>query len=283
MGYGREEVLSGRICWIDITPPEWTEVDAGAMAEIRATGRCAPFEKEYVRKDGDRVPVLVGAAAFSETSEASVAFVLDLSERKQAEERLKVMVDELNHRVKNTLATVMSMESQTFRSKASPEGFREAFQGRLKALAKTHDILNRTFWTRVQLWDLAEEEVMLIAGRDAGCVELAGNDVRLGPILAVTLGIAFHELAVNAAKYGAFSVPGGRVLISWWSGEPGRLHLEWREIGGPPVRPPLRRGFGSKMIEQTLASELRGKLHLDFSPQGLRCSMDMALDYVSAH
>jgi two-component sensor histidine kinase len=143
--------------------------------------------------------------------------------------------------------------------------------------------LNRTFWTGVSLRDLAEEELAPIAGRNEGRIEISGDDVVLGPIAAVTLGMAFHELAVNAAKYGALSVSDGRVRISWRPSEPGRLNLEWRETGGPPVCPPPRRGFGSRMIEQALASELRGKVHLDFAPEGLRCAMDMALDHVSAH
>jgi PAS domain S-box-containing protein len=283
IGYDREEVLSGRIRWNDITPREWDEVDARVLAELRATGRCDPFEKEYIRKDGSRVPVLVGVATFSGAPEAGVAFVLDLTERKQAEARQKVMIDELNHRVKNTLATVTAIAAQTLRTAQSPKAFQEAFQGRLAALSKTHDILNRTFWTGVGLRDLAEEELTPIAGRNEGRIELSGKNVVLGPVAAVTLGMAFHELAVNAAKYGALSVSSGRVQVSWRSVGARRLRLEWRETGGPPVCPPSRRGFGSRMIEQVLASELRGKVRLDFSPQGLRCTMDMALDQVTAH
>jgi two-component sensor histidine kinase len=227
--------------------------------------------------------VLIGLAAFNGTQSEGVAFVLDLTERKQAEERLKVMVAELNHRVKNTLATVMTIASQTFHATSSPEAFREAFQGRLKALAKTHDILNRTCWTGVRLRELVNEELAPLIGGDERRIELSGDDIVLGPIAAVTLGMAFHELAVNAAKYGALSVPDGRIQVSWQAGAAGRLRLTWRETAGPRVHPPSRRGFGSKMIEQVLSSELRGEVRLDFPPQGLRCTMDMSLDHVSAH
>ena len=110
-----------------------------------------------------------------------------------------------------------------------------------------------------------------------------GKIVRLGPIAAVTLGMALHELAVNAAKYGALSTPSGRVRVAWRRGEPGRLRLDWEEFGGPPVKPPSRRGFGSKLIEKVLAAELRGEVRLEFPPHGVRCTMDMALDRVSAH
>jgi len=282
LGYDREDLRAGGLRWDVITPPERREFIQNSVAEIHETGRLEPSEQEYVRKDGTRVPVLVGAAAFGERRDGGVAFVLDLSERKLAEHRQKVLVEELNHRVKNTLATVTSIAAQTLRTTESPEAFEEAFQGRLIALSKTHNLLNRTFWTGVSLRALVEDELAPFAGGE-GRVELSGADVVLGPIAAVTLGMAFHELAVNAAKYGAFSAPDGGVQVSWRPGGAGRLRLEWLETGGPPVSPPLRRGFGSRMIERALAAEVRGQVQLDFQPQGLRCTMDMALDHVSAH
>jgi two-component sensor histidine kinase len=241
---------------------------------LRATGSCPPFEKEYVRKDGGRVPVLVGAAMFSGAPGEGVAFVLDLSER-------KVMVNELNHRVKNTLATVRAISAQTLRTAQSPEAFAAAFQDRLTALSKTHDLLNRTSWTGVALRDLVEQ-ALAPHGRD-GQVRLDGEDVRLGPIAAVTLGMAVHELAANAAKYGALSTPSGRVRVTWRPSAPGRLQLVWEELGGPPVQPPSRRGFGSELIQKVLAAELRGEVRLEFPSQGVRCTMDMALKQVCAH
>ena len=283
IGYDRQELEMGQVGWTDLTPPEWFDVDARALQQVIATGRQAPFEKEYFRKDGSRVPVLVGVATFSAKPDEGVAFILDLSERKKAEERQKVMINELNHRVKNTLATVTAIAAHTLRSAPSPETFREAFEGRLTALSKTHDILNRTFWTGVGLRDLAQEELAPFSGGDEERIEISGDDIVLGRVAAVTLGMAFHELAVNAAKYGALSVPGGRVQVSWRPCGPGRLHLEWRESGGPPVHPPRRRGFGSRLIERALAAELRGQVQLDFAPEGVRCTMDMALEHVSAH
>jgi PAS domain S-box-containing protein len=280
VGYDRGDLEAGRVRWL--TPPEWLEADARIGEQLKVTGSHPPFEKEDFRKAGSRVPVLVGVATFSAKADEGVAFVLDLTERKQAEHRQKVLVEELNHRVKNTLATVSSIAAQTLRTTESPQAFEDAFQGRLVALSKTHNLLNRTFWTGVSLRALVEDELAPFAASE-GRVELSGDDVVLGPIAAVTLGMAFHELAANAAKYGAFSAPGGGVQVSWRPCGAGRLHLEWLETGGPPVSPPRRRGFGSRMIERALAVELRGKVQLDFQPQGLRCTMDMALDHVSAH
>src|SRR5262249_13064528 len=174
-----------------------------AIEQIKAEGVAQPFEKEFVRKDGSRVPVLVGPAAFGEAREEGVAFILDLTEQKEAQQHLKLMVDELNHRVKNTLSTVMAISAQSLRTAPSLEVFRTAFQARLLALSKTHNLLNRAFWTGVSLPELVRESLAPYAAGDDGRIGIEGEDVRLGPIVAVTLGMAFHELAANAAKYGA--------------------------------------------------------------------------------
>jgi PAS domain S-box-containing protein len=281
VGYDREDLLSGGLSWTDMTPPEWRDADRRAMDQIRAGGFAHPFEKEFVRKDGRRVPVLLGPAAFNDTAEEGVAFVLDLSQPKESERRLKLMVDELNHRVRNTLATVMAITGGSLRTARSLDGFRQAFQGRLAALSKTHDLLNQTFWTGVRLRDLVENNLAPYADRER--IVVSGADIRLGPVAAVTLGLALDELARNASRFGALSTPQGQVRISWRPGAPGRLRLDWEELGGPQVAPPTRRGFGSQLIEKVLAGELNGEVRLEFPPQGVRCTMDMALERVSAH
>jgi PAS domain S-box-containing protein len=279
VGYDRQDLQSGRLSWTSMTPREWRDADAQIMTELKAKGSHPPFEKEYIRKDGRRVPVLVGPATFSANPDEGVAFILDLTERKEAEQLQKVMVDELNHRVKNTLATVMAISAQTLRTSPSPEAFRKAFQGRLIALSKTHDLLNRACWTSVSLHDLLKQ-ALAPHGQDGRFV-LDGPQVRLGPVAAVTVGMALHELATNAAKYGALSTPKGRVRVTWRPAEEGRVRLEWVESGGPRVQPPSRRGFGSELIEKVLSSELRGDVALEFPPEGVRCVMDMELERVS--
>jgi two-component sensor histidine kinase len=189
----------------------------------------------------------------------------------------------LNHRVNNTLATVMAITAQTRRTTTSYEAFHQGFRGRLAALSKTHNLLNQSFWTGVGLRDLVEQALASRVGAADGRVVIEGEDVRLGPVAAVTLGMALHELADNAARYGALSTPSGQVRIAWRPGAPGRLKLDWVEQGGPPVRPPGRRGFGSQMIEKVLAAELRGEVRLEFPPSGVRCVMDMALEQVAVH
>ncbi len=282
-GYSREDLRSGRISYIGMTPPEWQAATLNAMEQLKAGGTCRPYEKEYVRRDGSHVPVLVGPALFEDSKNEGVAFILDLTERKEAEKRQTVLLDELNHRVKNTLATVLANSAQTFRTAESPEAFHEAFEGRLLALSQTHNLLNQSCWTGVSLRDVLMQELAPYDSVDGGRFLLDGDGLKLGPIMAVTLGMAFHELATNAAKYGALSVPGGRVRVAWRISSPGRLHLEWQEMDGPPVLPPRRRGFGSRLIEEALAGDLDAKVRLHFLSQGVRCSMEMPLDRISMH
>lgn len=283
VGYSRQDLVSGEVRWWDMTPPEHRAISERALAEIMATGSCQPFEKEYVRKDGSRVPVLVGSARFERIKNEGVAFVLDLSERKEAEKRQDLLLQELDHRVKNTLATVLAISRQTLRTAESPAAFGEAFQARLLTLSQTHNLLNQNGWQGVSLRDVLEQDFTPHVSGDRRRFMLTGKDITLGPIAAVTLGMAFHELATNAAKYGALSVPSGRVQVAWAVGHDHRLHLDWRETGGPPVQPPRRRGFGSRLIERGLPGELAGEVHLDFPPEGLHCTMEMSLERVSLH
>jgi PAS domain S-box-containing protein len=283
VGHSRDDLLSGRVSWTGMTPFEWADADRQAVEQLKKWGTYGPFEKEYFCKDGSRVPVLIGVALFEGSENEGVAFVLDLTERKEAEKRQQVMVDELNHRVKNTLATVMALSAQTFRAAPSSEAFCEAFEGRLLALSQTHNLLNRSFWTGAGLRDILTQELAPYSGMDGRGFTLDGDDIKLGPVTAVALGMAFHELATNAVKYGALSVAGGKVLVAWRKSRPGRLHVEWREMGGPPVSPPQRRGFGSRLIEQALASDLNGDARLYFPSEGVRCRMDIPLDHISVH
>ena len=140
---------------------------------------------------------------------------------RQQLERLQVMAEELNHRVKNTLATVMALSTQTFHSAELPEAFREAFEGRLLALSQTHNLLNRSSWAGVSLRDILRQELGPYDSMEGGRFLLDGNDLKLGPVMAVTLGMAFHELATNAAKYGALSAAGGKIRVVWRISSPG--------------------------------------------------------------
>ncbi|HEX8526772.1 sensor histidine kinase [Allosphingosinicella sp.] len=209
------------------------------------------------------------------------AIARDVTERRRAEERQRLLVNELNHRVKNTLALVQGLALQSFKDGRDPGEAREAFQKRLAALATAHDLLTRESWEGATLERLVEEALGHHNAQDQR-IGWAGPPVTLNPKAAVSLVMALHELSTNAAKYGAMSVPEGRVTVSWQLTGPGRLGIEWRERGGPPVAPPARRGFGFRMIERALAADLAGGARLDFEREGLVCRIDASLHEAAA-
>jgi PAS domain S-box-containing protein len=204
------------------------------------------------------------------------AIARDVTERRRAEERQRLLVNELNHRVKNTLALVQGLALQSFRDGRDVPSARDAFQQRLAALAAAHDLLTRESWEGATLDELVREALGLYNGHEAR-IAWAGPPVRLNPKAAVSLVMALHELCTNASKYGALSVPGGEVSVQWKLAEGDRLAIEWRESGGPPVRAPERRGFGFRMIERALAADLSGAARLEFDIAGLVCRIDASL------
>jgi two-component sensor histidine kinase len=204
----------------------------------------------------------------------------DITEAREAEERRKRLLDELNHRVKNSLATVQSIALQTSDSSESPRTFIREFNERILALSQAHNLLTRSDWEGAGLRDLVEQELAPYRGLEASRFNVRGVEVRLRPKETLALGMALHELATNAAKYGAFSAEAGSVDVAWERREEAGeswLRLVWVESGGPPVRPPRRRGFGSRLIERGLGHELRAKAALDFQPGGLACIIDTPL------
>ncbi|WP_342151220.1 sensor histidine kinase [Methylorubrum sp. SB2] len=205
----------------------------------------------------------------------------ELSKSQALQEQQVTMLHELNHRVKNTLATVQSLARQ---SRGGEEQVVQ-LENRILALSKTHDLLTRRDWTRAPLRQVLENELSPYrSGEDH--VTLIGEEVELPPRYVLALGMTAHELTTNAAKYGALSTDEGRVSVTWrvGRGESGRerLHIEWRETGGPPVSQPRRRGFGSRLITGGIARELDGDVRLDFAPEGLRCIIDVPLECEAA-
>jgi two-component sensor histidine kinase len=203
------------------------------------------------------------------------AIARDVTEQRRAEQCQRLLVNELNHRVKNTLALVQGLALQSFRDGRDSAEAREAFQARLSALAAAHDLLTRESWEGATLRQLIEEALGRLNERRIH-VAAGSEDLLLEPKAAVSLAMALHELATNAAKYGALSSTEGRVDIGWTS-DGNRLRLEWRESGGPPVVAPARKGFGLRMIERALSADLDAAALIDFPPQGLVCRIDAAL------
>jgi PAS domain S-box-containing protein len=200
-------------------------------------------------------------------------------ERKRTEAHQRLLVNELNHRVKNMLAVIQSIAQQTFRGEAAAPEARVAFESRLRALASAHDLLTGRNWEAASLAEVVARAAKG-CGADDGRIAFEGEDVEVAPRTAVSLAMAVHELCTNAVKYGALSTDAGRVAVAWsvaGKGEGRRLALRWTESGGPPVLPPGRRGFGSRMIERGLSAELGGDVELLFRPEGVVCRIDAPL------
>ncbi|WP_210330949.1 sensor histidine kinase [Microvirga terrestris] len=212
---------------------------------------------------------------------------IDITDHKRSEEHLRLLLNELNHRVKNTLATVQSLASQSFRVRGASEArdlpaLYAAFEARLFALARGHDILTRENWEGAGLVELVAQafDPYRDPSDDGSRIRLEGQDLRVTPSMALSLSMAMHELCTNAAKYGALGAAEGQVLVSWSTVEaaPGpRLVMNWEEYGGPPVSPPSRKGFGSRLIQDGLARELNGEVRLIYRPEGVVCTIDVPL------
>jgi PAS domain S-box-containing protein len=204
----------------------------------------------------------------------------DIHERKVAEQHQRLLINELNHRVKNTLASVQAIAFQTLRGEMPLAEARARFEARLMALSAAHNLLTEENWVGASLERVVKDSTEHLAG-DCGRFDVDGAPLRLAPRAALALAMALHELGTNAAKYGALAAEGGRVSIAWTvDGE--RLRLSWRESGGPPVAEPSRRGFGSRLIERGLEADLGGAAALHFEPSGLRCEIEAALSAIRA-
>lgn len=250
-----------------------------------------PAEYRIVRTDG-RLMWMSGRGRVIERGPDGKArrvanIVVDVTERKKSEERTKLLIDELNHRVKNTLAIVQAIVAQTLKDRTPGNDNGIMIQARLQALARSHDLLTRENWEGASLHEVVHEALHPFARTDDGThIHIDGHRLRLRPKVALSLGMALHELATNASKYGALSVEAGRIAISWSTALDNGNELvviSWRESHGPRVQPRAHTGFGGRLIEQGLAHELGGHAHLEFLPEGVHCKISFPAALVEEH
>ncbi len=266
--------------WRESLLPEDVPTFETAFAEAFKARRHFHTEVRVRDKDGrvrwlrcDGVPRLDDAGSFLGYTGCNV----DITDVKLAQEQQSLLINELNHRVKNTLATVQSVAMQTLRNAASTEQARDDFEARLIALSRAHDVLTRENWEGANLQEIVAQAIEPYRQEEQDRFTIKGDPVRLPPRMALALAMAVQELATNAVKYGALSNDAGRVEIKWSldrAGSMPRLRLRWTERGGPPVAPPTRQGFGSRLIERSLARDLDGEVSLEFAPGGLVCTVD---------
>jgi PAS domain S-box-containing protein len=284
LGY-REDEIVGQPCDLIFTP----EDRARNAPELERTTALREGRAEdlrwHVRKDGSRFWGSGNMMSLVDGAE-TIGFVKvlrDETERKRAEEQRQLLLRELNHRVKNTLAIVQSIASQTLRAGGVPKTVAQHLEARLASLSEAHNILTRENWEGAGVWEIVRAAVAahLNGAEAASRFQLRGADVWVPPRIAVGLALALHELATNALKYGALSRHEGQVAIEWEVQGPAlqrSLRMEWREVGGPRVNPPEKRGFGSRLIESGLAAELGGAAALEFRPEGVRCEITASLN-----
>jgi PAS domain S-box-containing protein len=249
-----------------------------AEATMALLARGGSWSGEFIgrRRGGATFPGHVTNAPVHDETGAFIGIVgvsYDMTPRKDWEERQKLLINELNHRVKNTLATVQSIVSQTLRNAQSFDRAREDLEVRLLALSRTHDVLTRESWERADLRDIVDVATEPYRSRGEHRFRVEGSPVTLPPALALTIAMALQELATNAVKYGALSNEAGTIDLTWRVSRatPPVLDLEWRETGGPPVAAPTRKGFGTRLIERSLAAETGGEASLAYDPAGLVC------------
>lgn len=269
-----------------IHPHDLPEVEAHVRESLRSG---APYRCQYrIRQpDGGELWVEASGRCEFDADHRPTCFaglIVDVQERKLAEQQQRTMINELNHRVKNTLAIVQSLAAQSFSSAVSVESAAEVFNARLISLSHAHDVLTREHWQSALLSELVWQMARSHNFRGSERFEIDGPRVRLPPQHALAFAMALHELATNAIKYGALGDRGGSVRIRWRiaEGADGRiLHLDWIEHDGPPVAPPTRKGFGTRLIERSLNPARNGAVSFDYREEGLACHIAMPLPAVA--
>ena len=282
-GYARQEVLGQNFNFL-LAQGEPDQ----SLGEIEALKRGASEGVEicYHRKDGSQFCAAVFVHPVRDENGALVQYFasfVDLTRHKHEQAKSAQLIEELNHRVKNTLATVQSIVWQALRVRSDPAEIREAIESRLFDMSRSHDLLTQQSWQSASMPDIANDALAPFSLKNGEVDRIIigqGEDIRLPPKTALALGIALNELATNAVKYGALSNAKGRLLIQWTivdnlAGK--RLVISWQESDGPPVNPPKRKGFGSQVLERGLAMEIEAKVSLYYPASGLQCTIDIPL------
>ncbi|HEV2605177.1 MAG TPA: HWE histidine kinase domain-containing protein [Microvirga sp.] len=276
-GQTRDEALPHG--WAEALHPDDRDRTLAAWESSRARGVLYEIEIRYRRSDGTYRWFLARAEPMRDESGRTTSWFgssTDIDAIKQSEQHRTTLIHELNHRVKNTLATVQSLASNSLRA-IEPKGARSALEGRLLALSKTHDVLTRENWEGAELHEVVAEVTRPYGEDGKDRFDIDGPILRLRPNTAVPLSMALHELCTNAVKYGALSTAAGRVAITWDVSETAKgrlLRLRWQESGGPDVVVPKHKGFGMRLLEQGIARELDGSVEMHYARSGVTCVIE---------
>jgi two-component system CheB/CheR fusion protein len=274
-GYNAAETVGLSVSML--IPADRHDEEPSILQRICRGERVEPYETVRRRKDGSLVEVSLTVSPIRNAEGRIIGaskIARDITERRRAQQQQTLVLAEMRHRVKNTLATVQAIASQSLRSAAAEE--RAAFADRLQALGRAHDLLSLENWDRAALRDVVLRGVAAYHASHPERFVIEGPDqVWLSASRSLLVTMALHELATNAVRHGALSNAGGRVHIAW-ERRSDRVSFAWREIGGPPVKPRARKGFGSLLVERGLGTEF-GRVDLAFEPAGLSCRFEIPL------
>jgi PAS domain S-box-containing protein len=289
-GYTAEEAIGRPVTML--IPPDRQQEEPQILARLRRGERVEHFDTIRIRKDGTPLNVSLTVSPVRDESGRIIGaskVARDITERVRVEQALReseeraremaqrqhLLASELSHRVKNTLATVQGIATQTLRATSSKEGFEKAFLGRIALLARTQDLLTHSDWKGAGLDSIARASILPHAPTGEGVgggVSIEGPHVLLPPKQVVAMSMILHELATNAVKYGALSSEGGRLELNWRT-DSSQVAMRWRERGGPSVAIPARRGFGSTLIQRLASFELEGSATVNYAPEGVECEI----------
>jgi PAS domain S-box-containing protein len=282
---GASPKIEGRPDAESIHDPEHLPMVRDEWRRARETG--TPFECTFPMRgaDGEYRPFLTRAAPIHDKDGRIVRWFgvnIEVSEQKRHEQQLQLLINELNHRVKNTLATIQSIAAQTVRNGKEPREIFQAFESRLVSLSDAHNLLTQKSWEGADVAEIVQRATRPFEADDRHTIESGGPAVWLRAESALGLAMALHELATNAVKYGALSAEDGTVSVRW-SYDPAtyRFQLDWIEAGGPAVEPPDRRGFGLRLVQRALGGETGAETEVSFRPEGLHCRLTATLPPVA--
>jgi two-component sensor histidine kinase len=256
---------------IILVPPERHQEEGLILERIRCGERVDHYETIRRRKDGSLLDISMTISPVRDANGKIVGaskIARDITDRKRSEAQISILAREAEHRAKNLLANVAAMVQLS--QADTPDGLKEAIQGRITALARVHSLFAKSHWAGAELDSLVKQELSPYS-RD-GRTQIDGPSVMLKPDLAQAIVVTLHELATNAAKYGALSGAEGQIRVEWSRAEDRQLVVRWTEAGGPPAKPPTRKGFGTRAIESMMVG-VKGRVQLDWRAEGLACEI----------
>ena len=271
-GYMAEEIIGKNIKVL--IPSEYQDEEKTIIERIRRGQRIEHYETIRQRKHGSLINVSLTVSPVKNAQGKVIGaskIVRDITEHKRSEAQISILACEAEHRTKNILATVQATVHLT--QSETSDGLKSAIEGRIQALANVHALFVESRWAGAHLSNLVTQELSPYCQDVETRARIEGPDLLLEPYAAQTIAVTLHELATNAAKYGALSVPDGRVHVTWSGAEKGPLTLRWTETGGPIVTSPTRKGFGTRVMERMIRDQLKGKMHFDWHTDGLVCEI----------